>query len=278
MGTGVGLEAPDVAVAAPHPTTATTAPTDNRERINFIVGSILLTLSLAVGREPWVSMRVEHRKYELVTKFLAAGSARLGQSAPNPSPASARLAQNKPNRGRGLLGRRALVGRARFELAVSSWVLARSVWSRGRVVSRTAQRFEKLVADGTADDELVVRMALARRGVDDPLRAMHEAKMLPQVLAELSEVAEWYAMPETARTPALEQSIAHYARDCVVGRSVVGELQPGGLYDSEALESPRLPALRVRLNPRIRPGVDQSPTGCENPVHLDQGIDHALCS
>src|SRR5439155_16385125 len=95
MGTGVGLEAPDVAVAAPHPTTATTAPTDNRERINFIVGSILLTLSLAVGREPWVSMRVEHRKYELVTKFLAAGSARLGQSAPNPSPASARLAQNR---------------------------------------------------------------------------------------------------------------------------------------------------------------------------------------
>src|SRR5207247_9008838 len=94
-GTGVGLEAPDVAVAAPHPTTATTAPTDNRERINFIVGSILITLSLAVGREPLVSMRVEHRKYELVTKFLAAGSARLGQSAPNPSPASARLAQNR---------------------------------------------------------------------------------------------------------------------------------------------------------------------------------------
>ena len=157
-------------------------------------------------------------------------------------------------------------------------MLARSVWSRGRVVSRTAQRFEKLVADGTADDELVVRMALARRGVDDPLRAMHEAKMLPQVLAELSEIAEWYAMPETARSPALEQSIAHYARDYVVGRSIVRELQPGGLYDSEALESPRLPALRVRLNARIRPGVDQSPTGCENPVHLDQGIDHALWS
>jgi len=79
--------------------------------------------------------------------------------------------------------------------------------------SRTVQRFEELVADGAADDELVVRMALTRRAVDDPLRAMHEALMLPQVLAELSEVAEWYAMPETAATPALEQSFAHHVRD-----------------------------------------------------------------
>jgi len=67
-------------------------------------------------------------------------------------------------------------------------------------------------------------MALAHRGVDDPLRAMHEAKMLPQVLAELSEVAEWDAMPETARTPALEQSIAHHARDGAIGRSVIRKL------------------------------------------------------
>jgi len=100
--------------------------------------------------------------------------------------------------------------------------------------------------------------------------------VLPQVPAELSEVAEWYAMPKTAGTPALEQSVAHHARDRPIRRSVVRELQPGGLYDPETLKSPRLSALRVRLNARIRPGVDQDPAGCENPVYLDQGIDHAL--
>src|SRR5437899_12857212 len=129
--------------------------------------------------------------------------------------------------------------------------------------------FEELVADGAADDELVVRMALARRAVDDPLRTMHEAQMFRQVVAELSEVVEWDAMPETAGTPALEQSVAHHARDRQIRRSVVRELQPGGLHDSEALESPRLPALRVRQNARIRPGVDQGPAGCENPVYID---------
>jgi len=104
---------------------------------------------------------------------------------------------------------------------------------------------------------------------------MHEAQMLRQVLAELSEVAEWDAMPEMAGTPALEQSVAHHARDRPVRCAVVGELQPGGLYDPEALESSRLPALRVSPNARIRPRVDQGPAGCENPVHLGQGIDHA---
>src|SRR2546425_8177531 len=83
-------------------------------------------------------------------------------------------------------------------------------------------------------------------------------------------------MPETAATPALEQSFAHHARDGLIRRSVVRELQPGGLHDPEALESPRLPALRVRRNARVRPGVDQDPAGCENPMYLDQGIDHAL--
>src|SRR2546430_5939328 len=83
-------------------------------------------------------------------------------------------------------------------------------------------------------------------------------------------------MPETAGTSALEQSVAHHARDRPVRRSIVRELQPGGPYNSEALESPRLPALRVCENTRIRPGVDQSSAGCENPVYLDQGIDHAL--
>src|SRR5256885_8495191 len=105
---------------------------------------------------------------------------------------------------------------------------------------------------------------------------MHEAQVLPQVPAELSEVAEWYAMPETAATPAFEQSFSHHARDRPVRRSIVRELQPGGPYKSEALESPRLPALRVCENTRIRPGVDQRSAGCENPVYLDQGIDHAL--
>jgi hypothetical protein len=92
------------------------------------------------------------------------------------------------------------------------------------VGTRTAQRFEKLVADGTADDELLVRMTLSRRGVDDPLRAMYEAQVLPKVLAELSEVAEWNEMPEAAATPALEQSLAHHPRDRAIRSTVVRDL------------------------------------------------------
>ena len=86
------------------------------------------------------------------------------------------------------------------------------------------QRFEELIANGTADDELVVRMALARRAVHDPLRAMHEAQVLRQVLTKFSEAAEWYEMPETAATPALEQSLAHHALDRAIRHSVVREL------------------------------------------------------
>jgi len=86
------------------------------------------------------------------------------------------------------------------------------------------QRFEEFVADGTADDELVVRMVLTRRDTDNPLRSMHEAQMLPQVFAELSEVAERYAMPEAAATRALEQPFAHHARDGAIGRSVIRKL------------------------------------------------------
>ena len=99
-----------------------------------------------------------------------------------------------------------------------------SARSRGRAVSRTAKRFEELVADGTADDESVVRVAPARRGVDDPVRSMHEAQVLPQVVAELSEAAEGYEMPETAATPALEQSVAHHALDGTIRHSIVREL------------------------------------------------------
>src|SRR3981081_4498925 len=95
-----------------------------------------------------------------------------------------------------------------------------SARSRGRAVSRTAKRFEELVADGTADDELVVRVALALRGVNDPVRSMHEAQVLPQVVAELSEASERDEMPETAATPAAEQSLAHHPRDGAIRRFV----------------------------------------------------------
>jgi hypothetical protein len=105
---------------------------------------------------------------------------------------------------------------------------------------------------------------------------MHEAQVLPQILAELSQVAERDAMPETAATPAPEQSFAHHARNRAIRRSVVRDLQPRGLDDPKALESPRPSSLRVGRNARIGPGVDQDPAGCENPMYLAQGMDHAL--
>src|SRR5256885_17094757 len=107
-----------------------------------------------------------------------------------------------------------MVGRAKFEDAVPLMA----------ALHPSRQRFEELVADATADDDLIVRMVLTRRDVDDPLRSMHEAQMLPQVFAELSEAAERYAMPEAAPTRALEQPFAHHARDGAIGRSVVREL------------------------------------------------------
>jgi hypothetical protein len=135
---------------------------------------------------------------------------------------------------------------------------------------------EELVADGTADNELLTGVALARRGVDDPVRTMHQAQVVPQVVAKLSQVAERHEIPEPAATPALEQSVTHHARHRAIRRSVIRNLWPGGLHNSEALEPSRLPALRVRRNARIRSGVDQYPAGCENPVYLAEGIDHAL--
>src|SRR5260370_5449129 len=104
---------------------------------------------------------------------------------------------------------------------------------------------------------------------------MHEAQVLRQVLAEIGETAEWNAMPETAATPALEQSLAHHQRDRAIRRSVVHELEPRGVHEPEALKSSRFRALHVRRDAGIRPGVDQRPAGCENPVNLAQGIDHA---
>jgi hypothetical protein len=77
---------------------------------------------------------------------------------------------------------------------------------------------------------------------------MHKAQMLAQVLAKFGETAERNEMPETAATPALEQSIAHDLSDRAIRRLVVGNFQPGGLHDPEALESARFPALRVRQN------------------------------
>ena len=142
-------------------------------------------------------------------------------------------------------------------------------WSlSGRDVFAHGAAFEDLVTDGTADDELIIGVTLAGRSVDDPVRAMHEAQVLGQVVAELSEAAEGHEMPEPAVTPSLEQSFAHHARDRAIRRSVIRDLQPGGPHESEALEPTLPPALRVRWNARIRPGVDQDPAGCENPVNL----------
>ena len=91
-------------------------------------------------------------------------------------------------------------------------------------ISRYRQRFEELVADGTADDEVVVRMALTRGAVDDPLRAVHETEVLSQVCAEVGEAVERYKMPETASTLALEQSLAHHPRDGAIRHSIIREL------------------------------------------------------
>jgi hypothetical protein len=85
-------------------------------------------------------------------------------------------------------------------------------------------RYEELVANWTADDERVIRKALTRHAVDDPFRAMYEALVLPEVIAEFGEAAERYEMPETTSTPALEQSLAHYARDGTIRRTVVRQL------------------------------------------------------
>jgi hypothetical protein len=72
---------------------------------------------------------------------------------------------------------------------------------------------EELVAYGAADDELFIRVATTRRWVDDPVRAPHEAQVFPKVLSERGEAGERDAVPETAATSALEESLANNARD-----------------------------------------------------------------
>lgn len=44
-------------------------------------------------------------------------------------------------------------------------------------------------------------------GGHDPLRTMHEPKMLGEVLLDIREAGEWSSMPETAMAPALEQPL-----------------------------------------------------------------------
>jgi hypothetical protein len=70
--------------------------------------------------------------------------------------------------------------------------------------------------------------------------------VLPEILAELREAAEWDAMPETAPTPALEQPLMHGTSYRAVRSSIVRQFSPGRVHDAEELESSPLPALRVR--------------------------------
>jgi hypothetical protein len=74
-------------------------------------------------------------------------------------------------------------------------------------------RLEELEAHGATDDELIVRVALARRLVHEPGRAVHEAQVLAEVLDEIRQAVEWDAVPETAATPAPEQALAHHSGD-----------------------------------------------------------------
>jgi hypothetical protein len=69
--------------------------------------------------------------------------------------------------------------------------------------------------------------------------------MLPQVLAELREAAEWDQVPETASAPALEQTFTHGARDGAVRGSIVRQFPPGSVHDAESLEARSPPALSV---------------------------------
>jgi hypothetical protein len=109
-----------------------------------------------------------------------------------------------------------------------------------------APRLEELEANGAADDELIVRVAPAHRLVDDPLRAVHEAQVLAQVLAEIGEALEWDAVPETAATFAPEQSLAHDLRDGAVRREIVGQLEAVRPDNAEPLKTSPFAPLYAR--------------------------------
>jgi hypothetical protein len=53
----------------------------------------------------------------------------------------------------------------------------------------------------------------ACRLVDDPVRAVHETQVLPEVVAEVKQALEWDAVPEAAVALAPEQALAHHPRD-----------------------------------------------------------------
>ena len=110
----------------------------------------------------------------------------------------------------------------------------------------TRQALQDLVAHGAANDKRLVGAARSRRLIDHPPRTPHETEVLPKILAELREAAEWDPMPETAPTPGLETPLMHGASDRTVRRSIVRQFSLGRVHNAEALESSPLPALRVR--------------------------------
>ena len=97
---------------------------------------------------------------------------------------------------------------------------------------------------------------------------MDEAQVLGEVLAELGQAIERDPVPETTTTLALEQSVAHNARDRTIRPSIGGELEPVRPHYPEALEAVNFPALAVREDARVRPRVDQDPARREDPVNL----------
>jgi hypothetical protein len=143
-------------------------------------------------------------------------------------------------------------------------------------LSATGEPIQDLVTNRTADDETIVRMAPSSRGIDNPTRAVHESKVLRQVVAELSQAVERDPVPETAGTPASEQSLTLYQGNRTVGRSIACHLDAIGLHHAEQLEASSLAPLRVSIDARVRPRVDQDPARGEDSVDLAQGIDHAL--
>jgi hypothetical protein len=92
--------------------------------------------------------------------------------------------------------------------------------------------------------------------------------VFPKVLSERSQAGEMDAVPETAATSTLEESLANNARDSAVRRSIVHELGSRRVNETEELESASLLSLRVRKDARVRPRVNQNPAGRENPVNL----------
>jgi hypothetical protein len=111
-------------------------------------------------------------------------------------------------------------------------------------------------------------VAPARRLVDDPRRAVHEAQVLAEIRAEIRQAVEWDPVPETAATPAPEQALAHHSGDRTIRRLIVGELDAVRPHSSEHLKTSRPATLDVRRDSRLRSGVDEHPAGHEDSMNL----------